>query len=470
MAPLNIAIIGCGRQGQTLIACLLAEALPEVRIQALCDIWPRNLARTQRLLADHAKLDLTGHTYEDFRQMLEREKDLHAAIIATPDGAHAEQTVACFRAGLHVYCEAPISNDLQQARQMVLAARETGKQLQIGHQRRSNPYYRQAYRLLHETNLLGQLTSAQCESNASVAESRFIEVPAAEAPDLKTLERYGYASAKEFLNWRWFRKHGGGPFLSEGSHSIDTVSWMLDRAPTSAVFSGGRDYWRDREAYDQVVTVLEFGTPVGPLRLVIRYPNPRAMSQCSLLISGINGSICLSDEPGDSFALPEGWLPVDGYGEHPWFEAVKKGYGEPLRRSTLIIDTSKIKTKDESTRDKSKENGMADLIRFYRSHPYRSPNRVLDAVLLATPSPWEIPSLFFSFVLTPNTRGTFGNMAPPKSPFGPHLANFVDAIRGTAMLFCPADAGYRSAAVALQTLQTLEAGRHEVGFQPTEIE
>ncbi len=68
MDPLNAAVIGCGAQGQVLIASLLLEALPGVRIQALCDIWPRNLEKTRKLLADHARIDLTGHTYEDYRQ------------------------------------------------------------------------------------------------------------------------------------------------------------------------------------------------------------------------------------------------------------------------------------------------------------------------------------------------------------------------------------------------------------------
>jgi len=42
-------------------------------------------------------------------------------------------------AGLDVYCEKEMSNDLSKARKMVEAQKKTGKLLQIGHQRRSNP-------------------------------------------------------------------------------------------------------------------------------------------------------------------------------------------------------------------------------------------------------------------------------------------------------------------------------------------
>jgi predicted dehydrogenase len=453
MAPLNLAIIGCGRQGQMLIACLLAEALPDVRIQALCDIWPRNLARAQKLLADHAKLDLTGHTYEDYRQLLAREKSLDAVLIATPDGAHAAQTIACLRAGLHVYCEAPISNDLQQAKQMALAERETGKQLQIGHQRRSNPYYRQAYRLLHETTLLGQLTSAQSESNASIAESRFIEAPAAEAPDPKTLERYGYGSVKEFLNWRWFRKHGGGPFLSEGTHSIDTLSWLLDCAPTSAVVSGGRDYWKDREAFDHVI--LDLVTPLesGLLRALCRVTAASSVSPDQELICGIRGFMLLTEEPGQSTAIPASFLHADQTGQHPWAPVLLAGR---LKRFT---DTPFFEKHTNQNRSTVPPDPWTPLELTYCALR-ASKGHFLDTVLLACPSPWEGPPQGMC-MLTPDSSD---KATAPKSPFGPHLANFVEAIRGKALLNCPAEAGYRSAAIALETLKALEDGRHEVVF------
>jgi predicted dehydrogenase len=86
--------------------------------------------------------------YEDYREMLDKEKELDAVIIATPDFWHAPHTVDCLEAGKHVYCEKEMSNTLEGARRMVAAARETGKLLQIGHQRRSNPRYLHCYEKL----------------------------------------------------------------------------------------------------------------------------------------------------------------------------------------------------------------------------------------------------------------------------------------------------------------------------------
>ena len=49
--------------------------------------------------------------------MLDKEKELDAVVIATPDFWHAPHTVDCLEAGKHVYCEKEMSNTLEGARQ-----------------------------------------------------------------------------------------------------------------------------------------------------------------------------------------------------------------------------------------------------------------------------------------------------------------------------------------------------------------
>ena len=81
-------------------------------------------------------------------------------IIATPDFMHAEHTNAALKAGKHVYCEKLMSNTVEGARAMVVAARETKKLLQLGHQRRSNPRYQHARdKIVTGNRLLGRVTN-----------------------------------------------------------------------------------------------------------------------------------------------------------------------------------------------------------------------------------------------------------------------------------------------------------------------
>ncbi|MFQ6038826.1 MAG: Gfo/Idh/MocA family oxidoreductase, partial [Candidatus Aminicenantales bacterium] len=247
LEPLRVAVIGAGVQGRVLIESCLR--IPGVRIVAVCDIWEYS----QRYASQYLKK--YGHdvrVYEDYRDLLGKEKDLDAVIVATPDWVHAEHTNAALESGLHVYCEKEMSNSLAQARSMVLTARRTGKLLQIGHQRRSNPRYIHAIdRLIHEKNLLGHLTALYAQWNR--ARSDMLGWPRTYTIPQAKLQKYGYRSMTEFRNWRWFKKYGGGPLVDLGSHQIDLFSWVVKRPPTSVVASGGRDYYRDREWYDNVM-------------------------------------------------------------------------------------------------------------------------------------------------------------------------------------------------------------------------
>ena len=104
--------------------------------------------------------------------MLTKEKDLDAVIIATPDRFHAEQTNACLKAGLHVYCETPMAHDLDAARSMVNTARETDKLLQIGHWRRSSPRYVHTFdRIVKPGELLGRIPVPEDVTNCEFGDA-----------------------------------------------------------------------------------------------------------------------------------------------------------------------------------------------------------------------------------------------------------------------------------------------------------
>jgi hypothetical protein len=130
---INVALLGAGAQGQVLMtACL---KIPGVRFKAVCDIWTAyNQKRVSGLLGRYKH---GNNAYVDYQEMLDKEKDLDAVIIATPDFWHADHAVACLKAGLHVYCEKEMSNTLEGAKRIVKAAKETSKLLQIGHQRKA---------------------------------------------------------------------------------------------------------------------------------------------------------------------------------------------------------------------------------------------------------------------------------------------------------------------------------------------
>ena len=156
---LNVALIGFGAQGRVLLESLLK--IQTIQLVAICDIWDYARTYGERYLK---KLGVEVRAYENYEDLLAKEKDLQAAIVAVPDFWHAPITNTCLKAGLHVYCEKMMSNTIDGARSMVKTMRETGKLLQIGHQRRSNPRYLFALnRLLRDSKICGRMTAAQAQ-------------------------------------------------------------------------------------------------------------------------------------------------------------------------------------------------------------------------------------------------------------------------------------------------------------------
>ena len=238
---LNIALIGAGAEGRVLTEAMLR--IPGIRFKAVCDIWDYSLNYTVNYLKKY-KHDVKG--YEDYKELIAQEKDLDAVVVATPDWMHAEHANACLKAGLHVYCEKEMSNSLEKARSMVQTAKETGKLLQIGHQRRSNPRYIHAFdKLIKEVKLLGRVTHGYGQWNRSKSED--LGWPAKFAIDQVKLDKYGYASMNQFRNWRWYKKYGGGPIVDLGSHQIDLFSWVWGTNPRSVIASGGIDFYKSHE-------------------------------------------------------------------------------------------------------------------------------------------------------------------------------------------------------------------------------
>jgi predicted dehydrogenase len=119
---LNIAGIGCAGQGGGDLTHMEKE-----NIVALCDAdWARAARSFQKY--PQAK------RYKDFRVLLEKQKDIDAVIVATPDHFHAAAAMAAIQLGKHVFVEKPLTHDVYEARQLVKAARQAKVATQMGNQ------------------------------------------------------------------------------------------------------------------------------------------------------------------------------------------------------------------------------------------------------------------------------------------------------------------------------------------------
>ena len=252
LSTINVALIGYGEEGKVLLESLLN--IEGIRLVAICDIWDYHRGEGQRYLQ---KLGNEIRSYENYEDLLAKEKDLQAVFIATPDFWHAPMTNTCLKAGLHVYCEKMMSNTIEGARSMVQTVRETGKLLQIGHQRRSNPLYLFTLnRLLHDAQFCGRLTAVQGQWNRAVKEDfgwpKKFEMPA------PMLAKYGFKDMHQFRNWRWTCRPGWRRLSDLGAHQIDIFNWWLGTTPKSVVASGGLDYFKNHDWYDNAMVICEY--------------------------------------------------------------------------------------------------------------------------------------------------------------------------------------------------------------------
>jgi predicted dehydrogenase len=407
---INVAIIGAGDQGRILLESCVK--IPGVRFKALCDIWTNWNQQNQAKFLKAYKQEV--NTYVDYKEMLDKEKDLQAVIIATPDFWHAEQTVACLKAGLHVYCEKEMSNTLEGAKKMVQAAKETGKLLQIGHQRRSNPRYIFCKdKLLKDASIIGKITTINGQWNRSVQLPRGF--PQGKGIDEATLTKYGFKSMEQFRDWRWYKGMGGGPIVDIGSHQIDIYNWFLDTVPKSIMANGGTDYYdkKDHEWYDNVMTLYTYDTPKGTVRAFYQTITTNCCQGYFEVFMGDEGTLLISESSSRGQVYREKRAPE-------WDKWVKQG---------LLLSAAE---KTEKKEEKTDSSVLADV----RESP--------------KPEEYKIPIDF-------------------NDPYHkPHLENFFNAVRGKEKLNCPAEDAYQTAVTVLKANEAVEAGK-KLEFKPEEF-
>lgn len=121
----TLGCIGVGGQGGADLRDLYDTGL--ANIAALCDV---DMDRASASIRKHKNAVL----YRDYRELIDKQKDIDAVLVATPDHVHAPASILAMRAGLHVYVEKPLAHTIAEARAMRDVAKETNRVTQMGNQ------------------------------------------------------------------------------------------------------------------------------------------------------------------------------------------------------------------------------------------------------------------------------------------------------------------------------------------------
>ena len=144
---LNIAMIGLGNRGQRNTGFFESE-----NIVALCDVKKEkvNIA---------AKFHPKARRATDFRRLFDHEKEFDAIVVSTPEHTHAFATLPALQLGKHVYCEKPLTYNIEEARIIRLAARNANVVTQMGTQNHANDNYRRVVELI-QSGAIGKVREA----------------------------------------------------------------------------------------------------------------------------------------------------------------------------------------------------------------------------------------------------------------------------------------------------------------------
>ena len=230
------ALIGCGWWGKNILKEAMASG--RVKLVGLCDVD----SNTREVAAEQVN-DLNGDqpkTYNDFRELLEKEKP-EIVLIATPDHWHALQTIAAVKAGAHVFVEKPTGHTVNESRAMLRAARESGRIVQVGLHRRIGPHHVSGMKFL-KSGAVGDVGMVRIFAHSAGGRER----PSANSqpPDGMDWNLWcGPAPRRPFNQklhpggWRNFLDYGNGQLGDWGVHWLDQVLWWSEEKYPKRVFS-----------------------------------------------------------------------------------------------------------------------------------------------------------------------------------------------------------------------------------------
>ncbi|GAB3280657.1 Gfo/Idh/MocA family protein [Kineosporia babensis] len=201
---LSVAVVGCG--ARSVIGLHVAEVRPGARVTAVVDTEPEGRRRGAEIFAG-------AQVFESVAQLVAA-GGVDAAIVSTPDHAHADIAVELLRNGIAVYLEKPLATTLEDADRVLHAAAETGTKLYVGHNFRHSGVVR-ALRGVVERGEIGEVKAVWVR--------HFV----------------GNGGDYYFKDWHAERAKTGTLLLQKASHDIDVVHHLAGGYTRQVVGMGG---------------------------------------------------------------------------------------------------------------------------------------------------------------------------------------------------------------------------------------
>jgi len=214
MKKVKIGMIGVGRLGYE-HACNIANRVPNTELTAICDM---NEARVKEVAEE---LDVP-HWYTD-PEALCNDPDVEAVVIITNTNSHVDMIKIAMEAGKHVFCDKPLSDDLEKCKEAEQIVKAHPDQIfMLGFMRRYDKSYAIAKEKIDRGDI-GDVILVRCYSQDPIS---IIQ---------GTLE---------------YAPRSGGQFLDMNVHDIDLIRWLTDSEPKRLWSIGGCYEFKQYKEWD----------------------------------------------------------------------------------------------------------------------------------------------------------------------------------------------------------------------------
>jgi 2-hydroxy-4-carboxymuconate semialdehyde hemiacetal dehydrogenase len=146
---IKVALAGAGAFGTKHL-----DGIKNIDGVEVVSVIGRELEKTKEVAQKYG----IGHVGTDLAESLAM-KEVDAVILCTPTQMHAEQSIACLKAGKHVQVEIPLADSLKGAEEVAALQQRSGLVAMVGHTRRFNP----SHQWVHQRVKAGEFNVQQMD-------------------------------------------------------------------------------------------------------------------------------------------------------------------------------------------------------------------------------------------------------------------------------------------------------------------
>ena len=214
MKKVTFAILGLGNRGGV-YARHLSNYPDKMEITAIAD--------TRQSCLDTANSYLRlqeNQLFHSAEELLKQPRLADVMIVATQDAQHKEHALRAMELGYDLLLEKPISNHLNEVKEIEQTAKRLGRKVIIAHVLRYTPFYRKVKQLL-EDGAVGRILNVEAAEHVSC-----------------------YHMAHAYVRGQWRRKAESSPIiLAKCSHDMDIILWLTGKRCLSVSSIGSLDYF-----------------------------------------------------------------------------------------------------------------------------------------------------------------------------------------------------------------------------------